>query len=186
MKPVFFTVLSVLLIAGPVHGATPAPVWLGITLGSTFSIPACNRGEDALTKRYCHAPSLTTRRDNGTTEYHVFFPRKSDVPYARGEMLLEVKNGKVRAFHVNTWGIEAQGPAMDALTAAFGKPQRSRRERIRALRSRLPSEFAEWDFPGHTIRFDGSTTSIDWGRISFREATDQTGTTPSSATGKPK
>jgi len=170
MRRALLLTATLLLATGIARAQTPAPApaWLGITLGSVFTIPPCNRGEDALAKRYCHAPSLMQRKENGLTEYHVFFPRTSSVPYARGEMLLEVKDGKVIAFHVNTWGIEAQGPALEALTAAFGKPQRSRRERIRALRSRLPVEFAEWQFPSFSIHFDGATTSIDWGRISFR------------------
>lgn len=186
MKTAPVTAIALLLTTGIAHGAAPPPAWLGITLGSAFTIPACERGEDTLTKRYCHASGLTRRKENGLTEYHVFFPRTASVPYARGEMLLEVGDGKIRVLHINTWGIEAQGPAMDALTAAFGKPHQSRRERIRALRSRLPSEFAEWHFPGYTIHFDGSTTSIDWGRISFRESGHAAGKAPAAQPGKTK
>ena len=58
------------------------------------------------------------------------------VPWARGEMIVDVANGFIEAVHVNTWGIEAQGLALDTLTKKYGPPARSRSEKIKGLRSR--------------------------------------------------
>ncbi len=139
----------------------------GVELEKKFAIPACNTGENAITKRNCHLPSATAKTPWGATEYHVFFPRSGTVPYPRGEMRVEVVDGVILAIHIDTWGIEAQGPAMDALKAKFGPPGKQRSEKIRALRSRTPSIFAEWEMTDFSVRYDGTTSTIDWGRISL-------------------
>jgi hypothetical protein len=66
---------------------------------------------------------------------------------------------------VGTWGIQAQGIALEALTKKYGAPARARQEKQNALRSRFPTQFAEWEFGDFSVKLDGTTGSIDWGRI---------------------
>ncbi|MCW5604709.1 MAG: hypothetical protein KIT18_09210 [Burkholderiales bacterium] len=156
-----------LLCALDASASDTAKTMFGVELGSRFLFPPCARGEDALTRRHCYGEALTTRTPWGADEYHVFYPRPQVVPYARGELVVHVVNGIIEAIHVNTWGIQAQGSALEALTKKYGPPARTRSEKIRAHRSRLPSQFAEWDLRDFSVRFDGTTTTIDWGRITL-------------------
>lgn len=158
---------GVLLIAAAPAAAEPAKTLFGVELGSRFAFPPCARGEDTMTSRYCYAAGLSARTAWGTEERHVFYPRPQVVPYARGELVVEIADGVVEAVHVNTWGIEAQGTALEALTAKYGPPTRARSEKIKAHRSRYPSKFAEWDLKDFSVRLDGTTSTIDWGRITL-------------------
>lgn len=149
-------------------GAAESPkAFFGVELGTRFAIPACGRGEDTMTSRLCHAAQMTRKTPWGADEYHVFYPRVGSVPYPRGEMLVDVVDGHIEAMHINTWGIEAQGPAMDALKLKFGPPAKQHSEKIRAHRARLPSVFAEWEMKDFSVKYDGTTTTIDWGRITL-------------------
>jgi hypothetical protein len=82
-------------------------------------------------------------------------------------LTVEVVKGVIEAIHIHTWGIQAQGTALDALRKKYGPPTRSRSEKITGLRSRLPVEYAEWDAKDYAVRFDGVVTSVDWGRITL-------------------
>lgn len=155
------------LLAATAFAADPAKTMFGIELGARFAFPACERGEDALTKRYCYNATQTAKTAWGTEERHVFYPRAAIVPYARGELTLEVVNGIIEAIHVHTWGIEGQSNAMEALTKRYGPPTRSRAEKMKGLRSRFPVQYAEWDMKDFSVRFQGAITSVDWGRITL-------------------
>ena len=172
MKTLRYLLLACgLLVTAPVAvtaaAAEPAKSIFGVKLGTRFLIPACARGEDTMTKRHCHAESLTAKTAWGVEEYHVFYPHNATTPWARGEMVVEVSNGIIEAVHINTWGIQGQGTALEALTKKYGPPARARSEHIKAHRSRFPSKFAEWDLQDFSVKFYGTTSTIDWGRITL-------------------
>ncbi len=156
-----------LLIPCIVGAADPAKTMFDVELGTRFQFPACARGEDTMTKRHCYAGSLTAKTAWGTVQYHLFYPHTSSTPWARGEMMVEVINGIIEAIHINTWGIQGQGTALETLTKKYGPPARSHSETIKAHRSRNPSKFAEWDLKDFTVKLDGTTTTIDWGRVTL-------------------
>lgn len=155
------------LVASTAFAADSPKNVFGVELGSRFSFPACERGEDALTKRHCYNAKQTVKTAWGTEEQQLFYPRSTVFPYARGELTVEVVNGVIEAIHIHTWGIQAQGSALAALKKKYGPPTRSRSEKITGLRSRLPVEYAEWDAKEYSVRFTGVFTSIDWGRITI-------------------
>jgi len=155
------------LLCGTAHAAESAKAMLGVELGTRFRFPTCNSGEDTMTRRHCYAAAMTRKTPWGAEEYHLFYPRSGSIPYPRGEMIVDVIDGHIEAIHINTWGIEAQGPAMDALKLKYGPPQKQRSEKIRAHRARLPSLFAEWEMKDFSVKYDGTTTTIDWGRITL-------------------
>jgi len=158
---------AILLFPAIAGAADPAKTMFDVELGTRFLYPACARGEDTMTKRHCYADSLTAKTAWGAEQYHLFYPHNSSTPWARGEMMVEVVNGIIEAIHINTWGIQGQGTALETLTRKYGPPARSRSETIKAHRSRYPSKFAEWDFKDFTVKLDGTTTTIDWGRITL-------------------
>ncbi|MBY0270823.1 MAG: hypothetical protein K2X06_13205 [Burkholderiales bacterium] len=160
-------IITLLLASTAIHAADPAKTMFGIELGSRFAIPVCARGEDTMAKRYCYAEALSTKTAWGSEERHVFYPRAETVPWARGEMVVDVINGVIEAIHVNTWGIEAQTLALDEMTRKYGPPSRSRSEKIKGLRSRWPTKYAEWDLRDFSVRLDGTTGSVDWGRVTL-------------------
>jgi hypothetical protein len=160
-------ITTLLLISTYASAADPAKTMFGIELGSRFTIPACARGEDTMAKRYCYAEALTAKTAWGSEERHVFYPRAETVPWARGEMIVDVANGIIEAIHINTWGIEAQTLALDEMTKKYGPPTRSRAEKIKGLRSRWPTKYAEWDLRDFSVKLDGTTGSVDWGRVTL-------------------
>lgn len=160
-------IITILLGSTVTHAADPAKIMFGIELGARFSIPPCARGEDTMAKRYCYAEALTAKTAWGSEERHVFYPRAETVPWARGEMIVDVANSIIEAIHVNTWGIEAQTIAIDEMTKKYGPPTRHRTEKIKGLRSRWPTKYAEWDLGNFSVRLDGTTGSVDWGRVTL-------------------
>lgn len=160
-------IIAILSGSMAVHAADPAKTIFGVELGTRFSIPPCARGEDTMTRRHCYAESLTVKTAWGSEERHVFYPRTETVPWARGEMVVDVANGIIEAIHVNTWGIEAQTMAIDEMTKKYGPPTRHRTEKIKGLRSRWPTKYAEWDLKDFSVRLDGTTGSVDWGRLTL-------------------
>ncbi|MFN9490997.1 MAG: hypothetical protein ACK59Y_14615 [Betaproteobacteria bacterium] len=159
--------LLMLAASGSVGAADPAKTLFGVELGSRFAIPACAAGEHTVTRRLCHNAAQTVKTAWGTTDYAVFFPRPDVVPYARGELNVEVLDGVIEAIHLNTWGIQTQQPAMDMLQGRYGPPTRSRSEKPKNVRSRIPVLHAAWDRGDFAVRYTGATTSIDWGRITL-------------------
>lgn len=147
--------------------AESAKTIIGVELGARFTIPPCARGEETLTKRHCYVAAQTTKTPWGAEEHHVFYPSVTPIPYARGEMIVAVVNGVIEAIHVNTWGIEGQGSALDMLTKKYGSPARERREKMKSQRARLPVVYAEWDLADFSVKLDGITSTFDWGRITL-------------------
>lgn len=160
-------ITALLLTSTSIFAADPAKTMFGVELGTRFLVSPCARGEDTMARRYCYAEALTAKTAWGSEEHHVFYPRAETVPWARGEMIVDVANGLIEAIHVNTWGIEAQGLALDAMTLKYGPPTRSRAEKIKGLRSRWPTKYAEWDLKDFSVRLDGTTGSVDWGRVTL-------------------
>ncbi len=159
--------LAALTAAAPALAADSAKTIIGVELGARFAIPPCARGEETLTKRHCYVAAQTTKTPWGAEEHAVFYPSATPIPYARGEMVVAVVNGVIEAIHVNTWGIEGQGPALDALTKKYGPPTRERREKSKSQRARLPVVYAEWDLTDFSVKLDGITSTFDWGRITL-------------------
>lgn len=156
-----------LLLPINAHTAEPAKMIFGVELGTPFTLPPCAQSEVARAERHCYSATLNAKTVRGTEERHVHYPRKVPAPYARGELVVETIDGVIEAIHVNTWGIQGQGTALEALKKKYGEPARSRSESMKGLRSRLPVLYAEWDMKEFAVRFDGVTTGIDWGRISL-------------------
>ncbi|MEK6592021.1 MAG: hypothetical protein AABZ67_02950 [Pseudomonadota bacterium] len=140
---------------------------LGVELGTRFLVSACNPGETAFPSRLCFNGALKTRKAWGADEYYVFVPNAGTPPYVRGEIRVSVINGIVESVQIGTWGIQAQGIALEALTKKYGVPTRARQEKQNTLRSRFPTQFAEWELKDFSVKLDGTTGSIDWGRIDF-------------------
>ena len=130
MKNLRHLLIALSLVAGSAFAADTPKAIFGVELGSRFNYPACDRGEDALTKRHCYNAKQTVKTAWGTEEQQLFYPRASIVPYARGELTVEVVNGVIEAVHVHTWGIEAQSNALDALKQKYGPPARSHSRRL--------------------------------------------------------
>jgi hypothetical protein len=160
-----FVLLCGCLLATIAPASAQDKLMLGVELDARFVVPACNPGETAFPSRICFDGSLTSRRPWGAEEYYVFIPGAGTPPYVRGELKVFVVGGSVESVQVGTWGIQAQGIALEALTKKYGAPTRARQEKQNALRSRFPVQFAEWEFRDFSIRLDGTTGSIDWGRI---------------------
>ena len=167
MKNLRHLLFALSLVAGSAVAADTEKTMFGVELGSRFNYPACERGEDALTKRHCYNAKQTVKTAWGTEEQQLFYPRATIVPYARGELTVEVVGGVIEAVHVHTWGIEAQSNALEALKKKYGPPVRSHSEKMKGLRSRFPVQYAEWDAKDYSVRFVGVVTSIDWGRITL-------------------
>lgn len=138
---------------------------LGIELGTRFLVPACGAGGGAFTARACFNETSSSRKAWGAYEYHVMLPSTGTPPYVRGELRVFTVNGLVESVQIGTWGIEAQYGALDSLRRKYGEPARLRQEKKKGLRSRFPTQYAEWDFSDFSVKFDGTTGSIDWGRI---------------------
>lgn len=166
MRGALLLVLAVL--AGPLPAAQPqqSPAALfGIELGTRLDYPVCSFGEEAATSRRCLAPGPAARTAWGGEQRRVYYPRTEHAPYARGELLVDTANGIIVAIHIDTWGIQSQAPALEMLTRRYGPPSRSRSEKV--PRARIPAQFAEWERGELYIRFDGVTSTIDWGRITL-------------------
>ena len=137
---------------------------LGIALGAPFRMPACKAGETAAASRPCFKDAMKPPQLPGITEYIVANATKGP-PYMRGDIHVMVLDGLVESVQVGTWGIEYQDNAFKALSDKYGPPTRTRREKPRGLRARIPTLYADWDLRDFSVRFYGSDGSIDWGRV---------------------
>lgn len=166
--PRFRTLATALLLAAftTAAQAAEAPAALfGVELGARAAFPACTTGEEASTARHCLAQGPVAKTAWGGEQLRVFYPRSGHAPYARGELLVDTLGGVVVAIHIDTWGIQSQAPALEMLNRRYGAPTRSRSEKI--PRARIPAQFAEWELGERYVRFDGVTSTIDWGRITL-------------------
>lgn len=145
--------------------APPDRTVLGIEVGAPFTVPACSAREVSVSGRICFNADMIERKTWGADEYYVSIPSAGTPPYVRGELRVSVIKGVVESIQVGTWGIQAQSGALAALTKKYGDPTRSRKQMHHALRSRFPTQYAEWDFDDFSVKLDGTTGSIDWGRI---------------------
>ncbi len=164
---IVITLTLIISNLGKTYAADPATTFFGVELNTRFQAPACGRGEDTMTQRVCYDRNLSHSLSEGVMRYHVFYPSSSSTPWARGEMSVTTIQGVIEAILVNTWGIEAQVTALKMLEAKYGPPIRSHSEKIKALRARLPSKFADWTFKTHEVQFLGTTNAVDWGSITL-------------------
>ncbi|MGQ0522344.1 MAG: hypothetical protein ACT4P8_01630 [Betaproteobacteria bacterium] len=160
-----FVLACLLTPITPALSASPDKTVLGIELAAPFAVPACSAREVSISRRICFNAGMIDRKAWGAEEYYVSIPSAGTPPHVRGELRVSVVKGVVESIQVSTWGIQAQGGALAALTRQYGEPARTRREMHHALRSRFPTQYAEWDFDDFTVKLDGTTGSIDWGRI---------------------
>jgi hypothetical protein len=98
-------------------------------------------------------------------EYQVTLPSAGTPPYVRGDIKVFVLNDTVESVYVTTWGIEAQPNALASLKQKYGEPARARQEKPKGLRSRFPTHYLDWEFAEFSVKYEGTTGSIDWGRI---------------------
>lgn len=137
----------------------------GIELGGRFAVPQCGAKDGVVySTRTCYN-GAPTRAAWGADQYDVGLPNAEAPPYVRGDLAVFVIDGVVESVRVNTWGIQAQGGALKGLTAKYGKPAKAWEQKRNTLRSRFNAQFAEWAFPDFSVKFDGMTSSIDWGQI---------------------
>jgi hypothetical protein len=168
MRPFFrvFAPSLVLLAAMVAPAAAGDKMVFGIELGAPFRVPACDSRDGVVhSARLCFDGAAVTRKAWGAAQYDVSLPNAQTPPYVRGALVAFVVDGIVESMWIETWGVQAQGGALSALTKKYGQPARARQERQNTLRSRFAVQFAEWDFADFSVKFDGSTGSIDWGRI---------------------
>jgi hypothetical protein len=137
---------------------------LDIEVGARFAVPACNLQESKL-PRLCFDGAAIKRLVTGADEYRLIIPKKETPPYVRGEIRVAVLKSIVESVSIATWGIQSQELALAAFTKKYGAPTRARREKQKGLRSRTPSQFAEWDLAEISVKLDGTLRSIDWGRV---------------------
>ncbi|MCI3952224.1 MAG: hypothetical protein K0R53_1722 [Burkholderiales bacterium] len=145
--------------------ADPNKIALGVELGTRFRVPPCEAKEVSISSRLCFNSELINRKVWGADEYYVSIPSAGTPPYVRGELRVSVVGSIVESIQIGTWGIQAQGAALEALTRKYGKPARARTQKLNALRSRFPTQYAEWDLEDFSVKLDGTTGSVDWGRI---------------------
>jgi hypothetical protein len=149
--------------------AAPAPAQdrtvLGLAIGAQFRVPACGPGDGTFPSRHCFKGAPIHHKAWGATEYQVTLPGAGTPPYVRGDLKVFVLAGLVESVQISTWGIEAQPGALTSLTRKYGEPTRTRQQKLKGMRSRFPTHYVEWDFRDFSVRYDGTTGSIDWGRI---------------------
>jgi hypothetical protein len=160
-----FLTACLLLSVKMALAAPPDKMVLGIELGTRFVVPTCGAREVSVSGRLCFNGDMIERKAWGADEYYVSIPSAGTPPYVRGELRVSVVNGIIESIQVGTWGIQAQGGALAALTKKYGEPARARKHMHNALRSRFPTQYAEWDLDDFSVKLDGTTGSIDWGRI---------------------
>lgn len=166
VRHLFCTLL--LCLPAALQAAESRNAIFGVELGTRFQFPACARNQDALTGSHCHNAAQKVKTSRGTEEHRVFYPRPKVVPWARGELQVETTmDGIIVAIHVNTWGLQGQDTALADLIAKYGPPTRQRSEKITGQRSRFPSKFAEWDLKDIWVSLDGTTSTVDWGRVTL-------------------
>ncbi len=168
MKPSFrvFATAFALLAATVAPAAAGDKMVFGIELGAPFRVPVCDSRDGAVySARRCFDGAAVTRNAWGAARHEVSLPSAETPAYVRGTLIAFVVDGIVESMWIETWGIQAQGGALSALTKKYGPPARAREERRNTLRSRFAVQFAEWDFADFFVKFEGTTGSIDWGRI---------------------
>lgn len=137
---------------------------LGIELGARYAVPACQSGDSS---RLCFDKALTNRQPSGADEYSVFIAKAATPPYMRDDLRVLVLNGMVESVVISTWGIQAQDLALAEFTKKYGAPTRARQETSRIFRSRIPTQYAEWELKAFSVKLDGALKSIDWGRVTL-------------------
>lgn len=167
MKPANFFRLFTIFIGLWATGSSVSAqdkMILGIELGARYVVPACQSGDSS---RLCFDKALTNRQPSGADEYFVFIPKAATPPYMRDDLQVLVLNGMVEAVVISTWGIQAQDIALAEYTKKYGAPTRARQETAKIFRSRIPTQFAEWERKDFSVKLDGAIKSIDWGRITL-------------------
>jgi hypothetical protein len=149
--------------------AAPAPAQdktvLGLEIGAQFRVPACGPGDGIFPSRHCFRGAPIHHKAWGANEYQVTLPRAGTPGYVRGDIKVFVIAGLVESVQIGTWGIEAQPGALTLLTRKYGEPTRATQKKLKGMRSRFPTHYVEWEFSDFSVKYDGTTGSIDWGRI---------------------
>ena len=151
------------VLAGPV--AARDKTVLGLEIGAQFRVPACESGDGAFPARACYRGAPKHHKASEANEYQVTLPSAGTPAYVRGDIKVFVIAGRVESVQIGTWGIEAQPGALTTLTQKYGEPTRATHEKVKGLRSRFPTQYIEWEFADFSVKYDGTTGSIDWGRI---------------------
>jgi hypothetical protein len=138
---------------------------VGVEIGVPFRIPACGPEDGAFPTRHCYSGAPVQHKASGASEYNVMLPSAGTPPYVRGDIKVFVVNGTVESVYIGTWGIEAQPGVLTSLTRKYGEPTRATQQKLKGMRSRFPTQYVEWEFKDFSVKYDGTTGSIDWGRI---------------------
>ena len=155
--------LALAMLGAPVHAQDR--MVLGVEIGAPFRVPACGASDGTFTARMCFRGKPAHHAPSGANEYQVSLPTAGTPPYVRGDIKVFVVNGAVESVYIGTWGIEAQPGALTSLKQKYGEPTRATQDKPKGLRSRFPTQYLEWDFKDFSVKYDGTTGSIDWGRI---------------------
>jgi hypothetical protein len=138
---------------------------LGLEIGAQFRVPACGPGDGVFPSRHCYRGAPIHHKAWAANEYQVTLPSAGTPAYVRGDIKVFVIAGLVESVQISTWGIEAQPGTLTSLTQKYGEPTRATQQKLKGMRSRFPTHYVEWDFSDFSVKYDGTTGSIDWGRI---------------------
>jgi len=152
---------AMLAAAAPAQDRT----MVGVEIGAPFRVPACGPGDGTFPSRHCYRGVPVLHKASRASEYQVTLPSAGTPAYVRGDIKVFVIDGLVESVHVATWGIEAQPGTLTSLTQKYGEPTRASQHKLKGMRSRFPTHYVEWDFKDFSVKYDGTTGSIDWGRI---------------------
>jgi hypothetical protein len=162
---------AIAFLAAP---AIASPALFGIEIGSDLAaaIPECEvdatgmyvEQDEAMCRRN---PSLAIKKAWGAVEEDAQLPKRHP-DYLRSVGVATV-DGRVVSVSAATLGERYQDEVLAALRERFGKATSfETRTLVNGFGVRVHAKSAAWKLPGGvTLRFDGVTSSRDWGRISL-------------------
>ena len=161
--------LAIGFVPGMAWPATPDRTVFGIAIGEPLNIPECSKyGFDLLHIPGPCAKSWGTIKETGEVKMTVWFPTNQTPSIVKSfpPVQISVLEGKVEYLFFSTRGISSQEDDLAQLKAKYGRPHKIDRPRMQnALGAEFGAYRASWTFPGLLVQFEGTTGSIDEGRV---------------------
>lgn len=166
--PITFIAIAALVGASP---GIAAPALFGIELQEVISqrLPPCHYdAAGKLDATPCRHEAGTTKTAWGTAGTDVLLGPTDAPGYLRSLGYATAGDGRVIAVAAATLGAPYQLEVLAALKAKFGRPSKATSEILtNSFGVRVRAYYASWDLPGATLRFEGLSNQLDWGRISL-------------------